>query len=45
MLFRSRSPDNELALTTNNVLLRRVAPTKLLGIIIDDNISWKPQIQ
>ena len=35
MLFRSRPPDNELALTINNVVLPRVAATKCLGIIID----------
>ena len=31
MLFRSRPPDNELALTVNNVVLPRVAATKFLG--------------
>ena len=36
MLFRSRPPDNELALTINNVVLPRLAATKVLGIIIDD---------
>ena len=45
MLFRSRPPDNELTLTTNNVVLPRVAATKFLGIIIDDKLSWKPHIQ
>ena len=45
MLFRSRPPDNELALTVNNVVLPRVAATKFLGIIIDDTLSWKPHIQ
>ena len=45
MLFRSRQPDNELALKINNVVLPRVAATKLLGIIIDDKLSWKPHIQ
>ena len=45
MLFRSRPPDNELALPINNVVLPRVAATKFLGIIIDDKLSWKPHIQ
>ena len=45
MLFRSRPPDNELALKVNNVVLPRVAATKFLGIIIDDKLSWKPHIQ
>ena len=45
MLFRSRPPDNELALTINNVVLPRVAATKFLDIIIDDKLGWKPHIQ
>ena len=45
MLFRSRPPDNELALTINNVVLPRVAATKFLAIIIDDKLSWKTHIQ
>ena len=45
MLFHSRPPDNELALTINNVVLTRVAATNFLGIIIDDKLSWKPHIQ
>ena len=35
MLFRSRPPDNELAMKINNVVLPRVAATKFLGILID----------
>ena len=47
MLFRSRRPSNELALTVNNVVLPRVAATKFLDIIIliDYKLSWKPHIQ
>ena len=45
MLFNSKPPDNVLALTLNNVALPRVAATKVLGIIIDDKLSWKPYIQ
>ena len=45
MLFRSRPPDNELALKINNVVLPRVAATNFLGIIIDDKLGWKPHIQ
>ena len=45
MLFRSRPPDNELALAINNVVLPRVAASKFLGIIIDDKLNWKPHIQ
>ena len=42
MLFRSRPPDNELALTINNVVLPRVPATKFLGIIIDDSLQENP---
>ena len=45
MLFRIRPPDNELALTINNVVLPRVAATKLLGVITDENLNWKPHTQ
>ena len=45
MLFRSRPPDNELALKINNVVLPRIAATKSLGIIIDDKLNWKPHIK
>ena len=45
MLFRSRPPDNELALTIDNVVLPQVAANKFLVITIDDKLSWKPHIQ
>ena len=45
MLFHSIPPDNELALTINNVVLSRVAATKFLGIIIYDKLTWQPHIQ
>ena len=45
MLFRSRPPDNELALKVNSVVLPRIAATKFLGIIIDEKLSWEPHIQ
>ena len=45
MLFRSRPPDLELHLKINNTEIPKVAATKFLGIIIDDRLNWKPQIQ
>ena len=45
MLFRSRPPDLELHLTINNAEIPKVTATKFLGIIIDDRLNWKPQIQ
>ena len=45
MLFRSRQPDLELHLKINNTEIPKVAATKFLGIIIDDRLNWKPQIQ
>ena len=45
MLFRSRPPDLELHLKINNAEIPKVTATKFLGIIIDDRLNWKPQIQ
>ena len=45
MLFRSRPPDIELHLKINNAEIPKVTATKLLGIIIDDRLNWKPHIQ
>ena len=45
MLFRSRPPDIELHLKINNADIPKVTATKLLGIIIDDRLNWKPHIQ
>ena len=45
MLFRSRPPDLELHLKINNAEIPKVTETKLLGIIIDDRLNWKPHIQ
>ena len=45
MLFRSRTPDLELHLKINNAKIPKVTATKFLGIIIDDRLNWKPQIQ
>ena len=45
MLVRSRPPDNELALTNNNVVFPLVAAATFLGIIIYDKLSWKPHTQ
>ena len=45
MLFRSRPPDLELHLKINNAKIPKVTATKFLGIIIDDRLNWKPQIQ
>ena len=45
MLFRSRPSDLELHLKINNADIPKVTATKFLGIIIDDRLNWKPQIQ
>ena len=45
MLFRSRPPDLELHLKINNAEIPTVTAIKFLGIIIDDRLNWKPQIQ
>ena len=45
MLFLSRPPDLELHLKINNADIPKVTATKLLGIIIDNRLNWKPHIQ
>ena len=45
MLFRSRPPDLELHLKINNAEIPKVTATKFLGIIIDDRLNMKHQIQ
>ena len=44
ILFRNRPHDNSLILHINNVNVSQVQSTKFLGIIIDEQINWKPQI-
>ena len=45
MLFRGRPPDLELHLKINNAEIPKVTATKLVGIVIDDILNWKPHIQ
>ena len=45
ILFRKRPPDNDLDIRINNVMVPRVQSTKFLGIIMDEQINWKPHIQ
>ena len=45
ILFRNRPPDNDLDIRINNVMVTRVQSTSFLGIIMDEQINWKPHIQ
>ena len=38
----SSSSSNDLILTLNNTVIKRVDETKFLGVIIDKNLNWKP---
>ena len=42
ILFRNRPPDISLNLHINNVNVPQVQFTKFVGIIIDEQINWKP---
>ena len=42
ILFRNRSPDTDLNICINTI---RIQSSKFLGIIIDENLNWKPHIQ
>ena len=45
ILFRSRPPDADLNIQINDIKVSRVQSSKFLGIIIDENLNWKPHIQ
>ena len=44
ILFRNRPPDNSINLHINNGNVPQLQSTKFVGIIIDEQINWKPQI-
>ena len=45
ILFRNRSADADLNICINTINVTRVQSSKFLGIIIDENLNWKPHIQ
>ena len=45
ILFRNRSADTDLNIRINTINVTRVQSSKFLGIIIDENLNWKPHIQ
>ena len=45
MLFRSRPPELALHLNINNAEIPKGTATKLLGIVVEDRLNWKPRIQ
>ena len=45
ILFRNRSADTDLNICINTINVTRVQSSKFLGIIIDENLNWKPHIQ
>ena len=45
ILFRNRSADTDLNICINTIHVTRVQSSKFLGIIIDNNLNWKPHIQ
>ena len=45
ILFRNRSADTDLNIYINTINVTRVQSSKFLGIIIDENLNWKPHIQ
>ena len=45
ILFRNRSADTYLNIRINTINVTRVQSSKCLGIIIDENLNWKPHIQ
>ena len=45
ILFRNRSADTDLNIWINTINVTRVQSSKFLGIIIDENLNWKPHNQ
>ena len=45
ILFRNRSADTDLNICINTINVTRVQSSQFLGIIIDDNLNWKPHIR
>ena len=45
ILFCNRSADTDLNICINTINVTRVQSSKFLGIIIDENLNWKPHIQ
>ena len=45
ILFRNRSADTDLNICINTINVTRVQSSKFPGIIIDENLNWKPHIQ
>ena len=45
ILFRNRSADTYLNICVNTINVKKVQSSKCIGIIIDENVNWKPHIQ
>ena len=45
ILFRNRSADTDITICINTINVTRVQSSKFLGIIIDENLNWKPHMQ
>ena len=45
ILFRNRPADTDLNICINTINVTRVQSSKFVGIIIDENLNWKPHIQ
>ena len=41
----STTVEENLEITVNQTVIKKVSQTKFLGIIIDENLSWGPHIQ
>ncbi len=44
MIFGNRKKTGQINLAVNGVHVERVSETKLLGVILDDKLNWKPHI-
>lgn len=45
MLFGNKKCNTDARISLDGVMLERVSEIKFLGVMLDEHISWKPQIQ
>ena len=45
MIFGNRKKDENIVLTIQGVKIEKVTEFRFLGVILDDKLSWKPQIE
>lgn len=45
MIFSNRGRETSASINIDGIEINRVRETKFLGVILDENLCWKPHIQ